>query len=333
MEMDYGTDNLNEEVQKKKKEDKTASNKPKAESKLTSKLQDLIRLIFDMKMMEKVMAEMEYDVKKNPLGKLKKDQIMRGYKVLSEIEAEMNGKNRISVLSDLSSNFYTLIPHSFPRSHVPPVIRTQEMLKKKVAMCEALGNIEIAASIISAEDDSDTPELDQNYERLNTDITVVDPSSDEFTNIQKYVNNSHPYNAPKIATIYKLDRKGEAERFKDKSVIGNRRLLWHGSRLTNFVGIVSQGLRIAPPEAPCSGYRFGKGIYFADMAQLSANYCRAYGQKEFLMLLCDVALGDMAEFHKDKYVEKAPEGKHSVFALGRIQPDPAEFTTMYYIFG
>ena len=27
-----------------------------------------------------------------------------------------------------------------------------------------------------------------------------------------------------------------------------------GSRLTNFVGIISQGLRIAPPEAPATGY-------------------------------------------------------------------------------
>ena len=27
-----------------------------------------------------------------------------------------------------------------------------------------------------------------------------------------------------------------------------------GSRLTNFVGILSQGLRIAPPEAPVTGY-------------------------------------------------------------------------------
>ena len=38
-----------------------------------------------------------------------------------------------------------------------------------------------------------------------------------------------------------------------------RQLLWHGSRLTNFVGILSQGLRIAPPEAPVTGYMFGKG--------------------------------------------------------------------------
>ena len=33
-----------------------------------------------------------------------------------------------------------------------------------------------------------------------------------------------------------------------------RMLLWHGSRLTNWAGILGQGLRIAPPEAPVTGY-------------------------------------------------------------------------------
>ena len=32
-------------------------------------------------------------------------------------------------------------------------------------------------------------------------------------------------------------------------------------------------MRIAPPEAPVTGYMFGKGIYFADMVSKSANYC------------------------------------------------------------
>ena len=30
-------------------------------------------------------------------------------------------------------------------------------------------------------------------------------------------------------------------------------------------GILSTGLRIAPPEAPVTGYMFDKGVYFADM--------------------------------------------------------------------
>jgi len=35
----------------------------------------------------------------------------------------------------------------------------------------------------------------------------------------------------------------------------------------------TQGLRIAPKEAPVTGYMFGKGVYFADMSSKSANYC------------------------------------------------------------
>ena len=53
--------------------------------------------------------------------------------------------------------------------------------------------------------------------------------------------------------VYAIDRQGEDERFKAHSNADNRQLLWHGSRTTNFVGILSQGLRIAPPEAPATG--------------------------------------------------------------------------------
>lgn len=34
-------------------------------------------------------------------------------------------------------------------------------------------------------------------------------------------------------------------------------------------GILKQGLRIAPPEAPVTGYMFGKGVYFADVRTFS----------------------------------------------------------------
>ena len=54
-------------------------------------------------------------------------------------------------------------------------------------------------------------------------------------------------------------REGEEERFEPFAHDPNRQLLWHGSLLSNFVGILSQGLRIAPPEAPVTGYMFDKG--------------------------------------------------------------------------
>lgn len=47
----------------------------------------------------------------------------------------------------------------------------------------------------------------------------------------------------------------QASAFAERSKgIKNKQLLWHGSRLSNWTGILSQGLRIAPPEAPATGY-------------------------------------------------------------------------------
>lgn len=49
------------------------------------------------------------------------------------------------------------------------------------------------------------------------------------------------------------------------------------------------GLRIAPPEAPATGYMFGKGVYFADMVSKSANYCyHSRGDPVGVLLLCEV---------------------------------------------
>lgn len=42
--------------------------------------------------------------------------------------------------------------------------------------------------------------------------------------------------------------------------------------MQNYVGILSQGLRIAPPEAPHNGYAYGKGLYFANAFTTSEGY-------------------------------------------------------------
>lgn len=102
--------------------------------------------------------------------------------------------------------------------------------------------------------------------------------------------HTHSRYTLELVDLLECEDERENERFtKD---LGNRMLLWHGSRLTNYVGILSQGLRIAPPEAPVTGYMFGKGVYFADMCSKSANYCFTNPENNTgILLLCDVALG------------------------------------------
>lgn len=57
--------------------------------------------------------------------------------------------------------------------------------------------------------------------------------------------SSHKQYELELADLFDINSDTEKDRYtKD---IHNKMLLWHGSRLTNFVGILSQGLRIAPP--------------------------------------------------------------------------------------
>jgi poly [ADP-ribose] polymerase len=107
-------------------------------------------------------------------------------------------------------------------------------------------------------------------------------------------------------------------------------LLWHGSRLSNWTGILSQGLRIAPPEAPVSGYMFGKGVYFADMVSKSANYCCTSPRDPIgVLLLCEVALGDMQELFTGNFnADQLPSGKLSTKGVGRTAPDTKEYMAL-----
>ncbi len=127
---------------------------------------------------------------------------------------------------------------------------------------------------------------------------------------------THSSYSLEIQDLFTIKREGEYEAYEDYSKdIPNKMLLWHGSRLTNYVGILSQGLRIAPPEAPSTGYMFGKGVYFADMVSKSANYCYSNSQNPVsCMLLCEVALGNMNEkFYADSNANILPIDKHRFF--------------------
>lgn len=79
------------------------------------------------------------------------------------------------------------------------------------------------------------------------------PFDDAFRTPYLYGSRRVPYLMPEgcpLMQLFKVAKDGEAKRYKPFKKLPNRKLLWHGSRLSNFAGILSQGLRIAPPEAP-----------------------------------------------------------------------------------
>uniref|UniRef100_A0A669CMS2 Poly [ADP-ribose] polymerase n=1 Tax=Oreochromis niloticus TaxID=8128 RepID=A0A669CMS2_ORENI len=333
LEIDYGQD---EEAVKRLTA--TAGTK----SKLAKPVQELIKMIFDVESMKKAMVEFEIDLQKMPLGKLSKRQIQSAYALLTEVQQAVSECVSEAQILDLSNRFYTLIPHDFGMKK-PPLLNNLDYIQAKVQMLDNLLDIEVAYSLLrgGAQDNEKDP-IDINYENLKTKIEVVDKTTSEAEIILQYVKNTHAAThntyTLEVQEIFKIVREGEHQRYRPFEELHNRQLLWHGSRTTNYAGILSQGLRIAPPEAPVTGYMFGKGVYFADMVSKSANYCHtSQSDPVGLILLGEVALGNMKYLPLCLSVFKtACVCVHIIIftlgffipGLGRTAPDPNATVTL-----
>lgn len=331
LEMDYSMKEKESDV--KNNPNSTLGIQPR-ETQLEERIAKFISLVCNVSMMRQQMMEIGYNANKLPLGKLSKSTIMKGYDVLKRI-ADVMGQSDRRKIEQLSGEFYTVIPHDFGFKKMREfVIDSPQKLKHKLEMVEALAEIEVATKLLEDHTGIEDDPLYSHYKRLHCELTPLGVDSKEFSMVAKYMQNTHAKThsdyTVDIVQIFRVSREGEAERFKKFSSIKNRMLLWHGSRLTNWTGILSQGLRVAPPEAPVTGYMFGKGVYFADMFSKSANYCYATrAAKAGVLLLCEVALGDMAELVSAKYdADKLPKGKLSTKGVGHTAPDLSEAQTL-----
>lgn len=319
---------------------------PKAkESTLQPAVQDLMKLIFNQQLFAAAMKDLNYDAEKLPLGKLSSATITRGFQTLKDLSALLDdgalatgyGLSVPAAIEHLSNTYYSLIPHDFGRNR-PPIIANQLMVKTEIDLLESLSDMKDAAKIMKGDkgDESDIHHLDKQFQGLGLEeMTPLDPATGEFKQLVDYLMNTrgstHQANY-QVEAVFRIERNGEHDRF-DKSPYASmggsdRRLLWHGSRCTNFGGILSQGLRIAPPEAPVSGYMFGKGIYLADMSSKSANYCCAHmSHNRALLLLCEAELGDpMQELTYAAYdAAETAKSKGRVSTWGKGSTGPTQW--------
>ena len=189
----------------------------------------------------------------------------------------------IKAIEDFSNRYYSTIPHEFGRNR-PPAIDNNEVLRKEISMLDTLTDMEVANTIMKSTSDKDKDAgsinmLDKRFEELGMDeIEPLDHSSLEYRALADYLvkssGTSHGIRY-RLEDIFRIERRGEADSFAKSEFSRlkkhDRRLLWHGSRTTNYGGILSQGLRIAPPEAPVTGYAFGKVC--ANKIQLAIIAC------------------------------------------------------------
>lgn len=325
---------------------------PEVKSKLKKEVQHFVEMIFDIKMLNKTLVELKIDISKMPLGKISKNQISKAYSILNDLQIVINTKEiavgsrskkgmtkmiRDSKILEycifyyyimIGNAFYNTIPHDFGNSK-PPLIDTMDLLNEKIKLCDTLMDLSTTASLVNDSNNSNANDeilnpIDEHFNSLHIDMDVVDKDENDYDLITKYIKNTHGVThnnyTLKLKNLYRVKRHAEDGEFEAE--YGNHKLLWHGTRLSNVAGILSQGLRIAPPEAPVTGYMFGKGVYFADMVSKSANYCYAgYNNGNGIMFLCDVSLGKPYQLKHSEYVEKLPAGCQCTEGIGRYCPD------------
>lgn len=247
-------DNLLGAGKRRASKDSTESTQTEqVESKLPGPIQRLMKLIFNQDYFADTLASLDYDTNKMPLGKLSKRTLLRGYEVLKELAALVQNPNTVLAgstwiedVTNLSNTYLSLIPHVFGVRRAP-ILRNMPMIKKEIDLLETLTDMQLANDIMkSAKSNKDAGEqtnvMDRHYQSLRMqEMTPLDLGSKEASELSSYLSRSAGqthHMQYKIQDIFRIERQGENDRFSQSAYSrvknSDRRLLWHGSRATNF---------------------------------------------------------------------------------------------------
>jgi poly [ADP-ribose] polymerase len=299
---------------------------------LDGRLTRLIEMIGSKEVMLSTLKTLNIDTKRMPLGKISKTQISKGQDILSLIYGYMSDnvipnlkafgienieQFRKNMITDLSSAFWSNIPFSCGRM-APPRIDTKEKLEQYADLLQVITNIEVAAKLIEKK-----TTVDDVYSSLNATITPVESDSVTWKHLQDYIHGTH---APthdydlELVQAYKISKSEPSDVTKYFESISDHRLLIHGSKMANFIGIFTNGFRIPLPNQVSNGAVLGRGIYFADSISKSFNYCNCQETNNTgIIVLCEVALGNRETVNYPSY-SNLKSSYNSRVARGRSGP-------------
>ncbi len=313
-------------------------------SSLTGDIQALIRYIYDeatTALVNTVAAKITANGIETPLGVLTLGQIEKGEAILAELfkifesSKKANGKLQDKIEA-LSGEFYTCIPHRIGRTReaiAEAVIDTPAEFEQKqetLQLMKDMLQVNGEAGSVLFED-----EIDAKYQALHCEVATLGQGS-AYDEIERYVLKSQIKSKNiKVKAIYTLKRKGEWDGFTTH--IDNQRLLFHGSRIRNWVGLLSRGI-LMPKIVVGMGVNrtdagwLGHGIYFGDAACTSAFYTTPGKKGTRFMALARVALGKMAPYTKITYgLESPPPGYDSCHGVRHKLLSPSQFADDEYV--
>eukprot|EP01094_Clydonella_sp_ATCC50884_P018403 TRINITY_DN33_c0_g1_i1.p1 TRINITY_DN33_c0_g1~~TRINITY_DN33_c0_g1_i1.p1 ORF type:complete len:1290 (-),score=370.68 TRINITY_DN33_c0_g1_i1:92-3961(-) len=278
-----------------------------------------------------------------PLGVLQMAQVLEGEEILKQIGVCLQDAGSRDELKRLCGAFFTIIPHKIGRSQsaiADAVIDTEkkfESWQEAIQLMKDMLNVQAEAQSAGS---SKLSQLDMRYAALRCKIEALSPSSSEYLDVVQQIKTKEVSKPGKdlrvnVLAVYKVERPSEVECYR--SALGNEHLLYHGSRYSNFVGLLSRGLLMPKVVVGRGGKRtdagnLGNGIYFGDSPTTAAQYTQASSNGDRLFLMNRVALGSVKDYtERTVGLYEAPSGYHSVHGVRATPFQPSFFEDEEYV--
>ncbi|CAF1222119.1 unnamed protein product, partial [Didymodactylos carnosus] len=237
-----------------------------------------------------------------------------------------------STSAEIKTKFYTLIPHN---TIFEVNLNDQKILREKMDLCQMLQDMLTVNEMTCW---NTKASIEAKYRSLKCYINTVDKDTFEYKKISEMIYSTTNINEQVIIhNIFDLTR--QTERINFKSNVHNQSLLFHGSKYSNFLGILSRGLlmpKILVNEEGGSRTdigHLGYGLYFSDSVSTSLQYTVKSNQNDKrLLCMCNVALGNSANYYSYSYnLTQPPDEYHSVHGVKMTNENRSMFKDNEYV--
>ena len=268
-----------------------------------------------------------------PMGVLSPGQIEVGEQALDKVEAFLKRGAGAPVtpgasgLDFLSSEFFTYIPHKLGEvagATSVKVLRTMAQVNEKRELLQLMKDMQALSGAAGEH------ETARKYAALRCNVSMVNPKVEEFSTLRKLLEaqkRKEFVNTVRLTKAFKVARGDELSRggivFPGKATDHNKvQRLFHGSRPSNMVGILSRGLLLPKHIEGTGGPRtnsgwLGSGIYFADASCTAGRYSPPAAGGQSYMVVASVCTGVPKEYTEPQpQLEAPPAGYDSVKGVG-----------------
>jgi poly [ADP-ribose] polymerase len=304
---------------------------------LPTAVQELVRYIYDEAtgaLTSQVQAKITANGIETPLGVLTIGQIEKGEQILAaayDVFQQPRLKNKQERLEQLSSQFYTVIPHRFGRSRAAAAAAVLDRLEQ---FEQKQNTLQLMKDMLQVNGEAGSvlfdAEVHQEYEALGCRIQHVPPDAGEYAQMCESIRESLVKRKRlQVVNLYRVAREAEHKAFR--SELDNQQMLFHGSRIQNWVGLLSRGILLPKIVVSMGVHRtdagwLGHGIYFGDAACTSMAYATPGRRKTSLMAVARVGLGQVKQYRKITYgLSAPPSGFDSCHGVRRQRGIDSEF--------